>query len=79
MYILTGVSIAFAIAEQLLASSAYTLYVTHYPQLTSLSTMYTNVKNVHLRTSIDVSTNGGIQPEINQGIQSIYINIYISI
>lgn len=50
-----GVSIAFSVAEQLLASSAYTLFVTHYPQLTSLSTMYSNVKNVHLRTSIDIS------------------------
>ena len=38
-----------------MASSAYTLFVTHYPQLTSLSTMYSNVKNVHLRTSIDIS------------------------
>ena len=50
-----GVSIAFSIAEQLLASPAYTLFVTHYPQLTSLSTMYTNVKNIHMRTSIDVT------------------------
>ena len=56
IYFFTGVSIAFAIAEQLLASSAYTLFVTHYPQLTSLSTMYSNVKNVHLRTSLDMST-----------------------
>lgn len=54
-YLILGVSIAFSIAEQLLASAAYTLFVTHYPQLTSLSTMYTNVKNVHLRTSIDIS------------------------
>ena len=50
----TGVSIAFSVAEQLLSTPAYTLFVTHYPQLTSLSSMYTNVKNVHLRTSIDV-------------------------
>ena len=55
-YSIVGVSIAFSIAEQLLASSAYTLFVTHYPQLTSLSTMYSNVKNVHLRTSLDMST-----------------------
>jgi DNA mismatch repair ATPase MutS len=52
---MSGVSIAFSVAEQLLASSAYTLFVTHYPQLTSLSAMYSNVKNVHLRTSIDIS------------------------
>lgn len=52
---MSGVSIAFSVAEQLLTSSAYTLFVTHYPQLTSLSTMYSNVKNVHLRTSIDIS------------------------
>ena len=49
-----GVSIAFAIAERLALSSSYTLFVTHYPQLTALADMYPNVANVHLKTSIDV-------------------------
>ena len=46
-------SIAFAIAEALLNTQAFTLFVTHYPQITSLPSMYPNVKNVHLKTSID--------------------------
>ena len=54
-----GVSLAFAIAERLAVAatgglSPYTLFVTHYPQLTALADMYPNVANVHLRTSIDV-------------------------
>ena len=35
-------------------SQPYTLFVTHYPQLTALADMYPNVANVHLKTSIDV-------------------------
>lgn len=33
-----------------------TLFVTHYPQITTLASMYPNVKNVHLRTSIDANS-----------------------
>ena len=51
----TGLSIAFAIAEQLQCSPATTLFVTHYPQITSLAAMYPNVKNVHMRTSLDTA------------------------
>ena len=54
---LVGLSLAFAIAEHLLSSKACTLFVTHYPQITSLATMYGNAKNVHLKTAID-STGG---------------------
>ena len=32
-----------------------TLFVTHYPQITSLVHMYPNVKNVHLKTAIDAT------------------------
>ena len=35
-------------------ANAYTLFVTHYPQLTALADMYPNVANIHLKTSIDV-------------------------
>jgi DNA mismatch repair ATPase MutS len=49
-----GVSLAFAIAEKIVCSPAYTLFVTHYPQLTSLAAIYPNVKNVHLKTAVDV-------------------------
>jgi DNA mismatch repair ATPase MutS len=48
-------SIAFAIAESLLDSEATTLFVTHYPQITSLVSIYSNAKNIHLKTSIELS------------------------
>lgn len=54
-----GLSIAFAIAEELQASAARTMFVTHYPQITSLAAMYPNVKNVHMRTSLDTSSAAG--------------------
>lgn len=50
-----GIAIAFSIAEALLISSAFTLFVTHFPQLHSLSAMYCNAKNMHLQTIINVS------------------------
>ena len=52
----TGVSLAFAIAETLIDSSAFTLFVTHYPQCTVLADMYATAKNVHLKTVIDLNT-----------------------
>ncbi|KAJ1417315.1 muts domain V-domain-containing protein, partial [Ochromonadaceae sp. CCMP2298] len=48
-----GLSIAFAIAEELLRSRALTLFVTHYPQITNLVRMYANVKNIHMKTTVD--------------------------
>ena len=56
IYSFLGLSIAFAIAEHLLDTAAMTLFVTHYPQITSLAQMYPNVKNVHLKTSLDLTT-----------------------
>lgn len=50
-----GLSIAFSIAEHLLGTQAMTLFVTHYPQITSLVHMYPNVKNVHLKTAINAT------------------------
>ena len=49
-----GISIAFSIAEYLLShTSCYTLFVTHYTQLTSLAQLYCNVHNMHLRTVLN--------------------------
>ena len=48
-------SIAFAIAESLLETGSMTLLVTHYPQITHLANLYPAVKNMHLKTSIDLS------------------------
>lgn len=62
---LVGLSLAFAIAEHLLSSKACTLFVTHYPQITSLAAMYDNAKNVHLKTAID--STGGSSASIHGG------------
>ena len=51
-------SLAFAIAEHLLFSRAYCLFVTHFVQITSLSDMYPTAHNVHLKTSLGVLTDG---------------------
>ena len=48
-----GISLAFAIAETLLDSSAYTLFITHYSQITNLADMYPNVRNIHLKVALD--------------------------
>ncbi len=52
-------SIAFAIAESLLDTGSMTLLVTHYPQITHLANLYPAVKNMHLKTSIDLSIRDG--------------------
>ena len=41
-----GSSIAWGVAEALLAANSFTLFVTHYPLLLSLSPLYPNVRNV---------------------------------
>ena len=43
-----GSAIAWGVAEALLSANSYTLFVTHYPLLMSLSPLYPNVRNVHL-------------------------------
>lgn len=55
MYPLAGLSIAFAVAERLLESSALTLFVTHYPQVTAMAQMYPSAKNIHMRTTINLA------------------------
>ena len=55
---LDGISLAFSIGEALLSSAAYTLFVSHYVQISSLSDLYPNVSNVHLKTSLGVLTDG---------------------
>lgn len=43
---LEGLAIAWAVAEKLLSSYAYTLFVTHYSQIPALADLYPSVKNV---------------------------------
>ena len=52
-----GSSIAWGVAEALLSANSFTLFVTHYPLLLSLSPLYPNVRNVHL--AIDTSATAG--------------------
>ncbi|CAB1104368.1 unnamed protein product [Ectocarpus sp. CCAP 1310/34] len=47
-----GLAVAWAVAEQLLSSSAYTLFVTHYSQMPGLADLYPNVENIHLQTAL---------------------------
>ena len=51
--IVDGIAIAFAVAEKLISIGAFTLFVTHFPQLTMLEEMYPSVCNIHLATDIE--------------------------
>ena len=53
-----GISLAFAIAEELLRLKAFCLFVTHYSQITSLSTIYSSAVNLHLKTVLGVLSEG---------------------
>lgn len=48
---LDGVSLAFAAAEWLLARPAFSLFVTHFPQLSILPKMYPGARCMHMRTA----------------------------
>jgi len=48
---LDGVSLAFAAAEWLLARPAFSLFVTHFPQLSILPRMYPGARCIHMRTA----------------------------
>lgn len=47
-----GVAIAWATAEFLLQKQAITFFVTHYPQISLLASIYPGVQNVHLEASV---------------------------
>lgn len=55
-----GVAIAWAVSEQLLKSKAITFFVTHYPQVTSMSNVYPSVQNFHLEASVGKGEDGEI-------------------
>lgn len=56
-------SLAFSIAESLLHSDALTLFVTHYPLVTTLTNLYPNVKNFHLKTSFATVAGAAVHPQ----------------
>jgi DNA mismatch repair protein MSH4 len=55
-----GVAIAWSTSEYLLKKRAMTFFVTHYPQLSSLATIYPSVQNIHLGASISQDPHGEI-------------------
>ncbi len=48
--IISGLSIALAVAEFLLLSKAFVLFTSHYPQMVFLEQLYANVKTVSMKT-----------------------------
>ena len=55
-----GVAIAWSMSEYLLKKRAMTFFVTHYPQLSSLATIYPSVQNIHLGASVSQQPHGDI-------------------
>lgn len=55
-----GVAIAWSMSEYLLKKRAMTFFVTHYPQLSSLATIYPSVQNIHLGASVSQEPHGDI-------------------
>lgn len=50
-----GVSLAYAVTEYIANFDALALFVTHYPQITTLSSYYSCIQNIHLKTTINVN------------------------
>lgn len=60
-----GVAVAWAVSEYLLSKRAITFFVTHYPQLSKLASVYPNVQNQHLVSNITPSPNNQDGSSIN--------------
>jgi MutS domain V len=56
-----GVAIAWATAEHLLKKRAMTFFVTHYPQISCLASIYPSVQNIHLEASVSQNSDEGIR------------------
>jgi len=55
-----GVAIAWSMSEYLLKKHAMTFFVTHYPQITCLASIYPCVQNVHMEAAVTKGTYGEI-------------------
>jgi DNA mismatch repair ATPase MutS len=53
-----GISIAWAVAEELLMKGCKTLFVTHYPELHELEKVYRGAQNQHLQAVLSEDSNG---------------------
>jgi len=64
-----GVAIAWSVSEYLLVKRAMTFFVTHYPQLSKLAEVYSNVQNQHL-SATTVNTAYGEEVRYSHKISS---------
>ena len=53
-----GISLAFAISEELIRLQPLCLFVTHYTQITALPQVYPTARNIHLKTTLGVLSDG---------------------
>jgi DNA mismatch repair ATPase MutS len=60
-----GVAVAWAVSEFLLTKKAMTFFVTHYPQISKLASVYPNVQNQHLVSNVIPSPNNQDGSSIN--------------
>ena len=59
-----------AVAEELIASEAFTLFVTHYSELTKLDSMYPNVRNIHIMGSICIDNDIASETQYNHKLNN---------
>ncbi|EFO23027.1 hypothetical protein LOAG_05459 [Loa loa] len=72
-----GLSICFAICEELLRRKAYVVFATHYLNLASLATMYPGVENFHFSTStVKIKQDDGSEVEKLQCSHQLYTGPY---
>jgi DNA mismatch repair ATPase MutS len=74
-FLFIGLSIAIAISEKLLELQSIVLFVTHYQQITFLPNLYVDMKNYHLKTSIQFITNTHNAPHQENGRDDAKIKI----
>jgi DNA mismatch repair protein MSH4 len=55
-----GVAIAWSVAESLLSKKALAFFVTHYPQICGMSSVYPNVQNQHMKATVSKEGDGAI-------------------
>uniref|UniRef100_A0A0R3RS65 DNA_MISMATCH_REPAIR_2 domain-containing protein n=1 Tax=Elaeophora elaphi TaxID=1147741 RepID=A0A0R3RS65_9BILA len=72
-----GLSICFAICEELLRRKAYVIFATHYLDLASLAVMYPGVENFHFSTTIvKIKQDDGSEVEKLQCSHQLYTGPY---
>lgn len=54
-FLVSGISLAFSVAEELMKSRAFVLFVTHFPHLTELAKTYPFARNLHMKANLQFS------------------------